>query len=138
MNNEKTEFMVISSKPVSMMFKNPSLKVGVQSIIPSTTAKNLGIIIDSHASMEAHISAVCKSSYFHIYNINKLKRYLDRVSLEHIVHAFITTKLDYCNSLLIGIPATLLNRLQRIQNIAARILTGCPRHEHISPVLVTS
>ena len=85
MNSEKTEFLVNSSKRMSTILNNPSLKVGDQSVSPSSTAKNLGITIDSHASMKAHISAICRSSYIHIYNINKLKKYLDRISLENII-----------------------------------------------------
>jgi len=68
-------------------------------------------------------------------NISKLRRFLDQSSLECIVHAFITSKLDYCNSLFCGLPSSLISCLQRVQNIAARILTGTPRHEHIDPVL---
>ena len=60
---------------------------------------------------------------------------MDRESLEHIIHAFMTTKLDYCNALLYGIPSSLIDKLQRIQNIAARILTGSAKYDHITPVL---
>ena len=60
---------------------------------------------------------------------------MDSSSLECLVHAFITTKLDYCNSLLCGAPSTLINKLQRIQNIVARIISGHGRCEHITPVL---
>ena len=134
MNDDKTEFLVISSKPVSRMFAMPSLKVGEQSIVPSSTARNLGGIKDPHVSMVAHILSICRSCYLHIYNINKLRKFMDCTSLEHIVHAFITTKLDYCNSLLSGIPSTLTQRLQRIHNTAARILTSCGKHAHITPV----
>ena len=94
-------------------------------------------MIDSKASLEAHVTSVCRSSYINIHNISKIRRYLDRPSMECIVHSFITTKLDYCNSLLCGAPAKLLNKLQRVQNVAARILTGTKRCEHITPVLHT-
>ena len=60
---------------------------------------------------------------------------MDCDSLEHVVHAFITTKLDYCNALLCGIPSNLISRLQRIQNISARIITGHSKSDHITPVL---
>ena len=60
---------------------------------------------------------------------NKIKRNLDRSSLEHVVHAFITTK---CNSLLCGAPSSLINKRQRIQNITARIITGHGGEENTS------
>ena len=84
--------------------------------------------------MEQHINNICKTAYFHIFNIGKIRRYLTQEAAEQIVHAFITSKLDYCNSLLCGLPAASTKKLQRLQNIAARIVTQS-RAEHITPVL---
>ena len=135
MNEDKTEYLVISSKQMATKIQPVPLVIGNHDITPSSSAKSLGVVLDSHVSMEAHISTICKSSYLQLQNISKLRKYLDRDSLECLVHAFITSKLDYCNSLLYGLPASQLNRLQRIQNTAARILTGTHRYEHIRPVL---
>ena len=52
-----------------------------------------------------------------------------------VVHAFITSRLDYCNGLMYGIPQTLLRKLQYIENTAARIVSNTPRREHITPIL---
>ena len=79
--------------------------------------------------------SVCKSSFIHIRNLIRIKKFVDSSSLERLVHAFITTKLDYCNSLQCGASSTLINELQSIQNIVARIITGHGRCEHITPVL---
>ena len=93
------------------------------------------VMMDSKASMEAHVLSVCKSSFIHIRNLSRIKKFVDSSSLECLVHACITTKLDYCNSLICRAPSTLINKLQRIQNIVARIITGHGRCEHITPVL---
>jgi len=135
MNDEKTEFMVISSKHMAAKIAPQSLAVGGHHIAPSPTASSLGVLVDSNANMEAHINNICKGAYIQLRNIGKLKRYLSQDSLELVIHAFVTTKLDYCNSLLCGLPATLISRLQRVQNAAARILTGSPRHCHTTPLL---
>ena len=91
--------------------------------------------MDKHLSMEEHVKSICKSSQFHLYNIGRIRRFLTRESTEQLIHAFITSKLDYCNSLLCGLPAVQINKLQRIQNIAARIVTLTKSSSHITPQL---
>ena len=135
MNDDKTEFLVISSKSIARGIGSPSLHIGDHQVVATSSARNIGVMMDSKASMEAHVLSVCKSSFIHIRNLSRIKKFVDSSSLECLVHAFITTKLDYCNSLLCGAPSTLINKLQRIQNIVARIITGHGRCEHITPVL---
>ena len=60
---------------------------------------------------------------------------MDRESTEAIIHAFVTTNLDYCNAILYGLPKVLLNRLQLVQNRAARIVTFSKKYEHMIPSL---
>ena len=135
MNDDKTEFLVISSKSIARGIVSPMLHIGDHQVVATSTARNIGVMVDSKASMEAHVLSVCKSSFVHIRNLSRINKFLDSSSLERLVHAFITTKLDYCNSLLCGAPSTLINTLQRIQNIVARLITGHGRCEHITPVL---
>jgi len=56
---------------------------------------------------------------------------------EKVIHCFISTKLDYCNALYIGVSQASLSRLQLVQNAAARLLTRTGRREHITPVLAS-
>ena len=135
LNEDKTEYLIISSKAVTRNLQPSALSIGNHNILPSISARNLGVVMDSDASMEAHITSICKSSYAHIYTLQKVKKHLDRQSMELLVHAFITARLDYCNALLLGLPDKLIAKMQRIQNVAARILTGTGRREHITPVL---
>ena len=51
------------------------------------------------------------------------------------IHALITTTLDYCNGILFNLPKNKIERLQRTQNQAARMLKRIPRRNHITPVL---
>ena len=84
--------------------------------------------------METHVAGICKASHFHIQNIRSLKSILTHDALISVVHAFITSRLDYCNSLL-GLSDKLLQRLQWIQNITARIVTRCRKYDHITLIL---
>ena len=85
--------------------------------------------------MLSHINKTCSSAFYHLYNIRRIRKYLSRESTECLVHAFVTSNLDYCNSLLYGLPSTHISKLQRVQNTAARLVTGSPRFGHITPIL---
>ena len=78
---------------------------------------------------------VCQASLYHLRNISKIRRYLSQETTEILIHAYITSKLDNCNSLLYGLPTYMINKLQIIQNAAARILTFTKKTNHITPVL---
>ncbi|KAI5608422.1 hypothetical protein C0J50_21025, partial [Silurus asotus] len=72
---------------------------------------------------------------FHLRNISKLRNMLSISDAEKLVHAFMTSRLDYCNALLGGCPASLINKLQLVQNAAARVLTKSRKYDHITPIL---
>ncbi len=103
--------------------------------VTSSTVKNLGVILDSNLSFEKHISNVTKTAFFHLRNIAKLRNMLPVSDAEKLVHAFMTSRLDYCNALLGGCPASSINKLQVVQNAAARVLTRSRKYDHITPIL---
>ncbi len=76
-----------------------------------------------------------KSCFFQLRLLAKVKPILSSKNFEKVIHAFITSRLDYCNSLYFGIGQTALSRLQRVQNAAARLLTSTKKRDHITPVL---
>ena len=82
-----------------------------------------------------HTKCICKSVNFHLRSIRSVRNSLTDEAIAQLVHSLITSRLDYCNSLLYGLPDTLIVRLQRLQNIAARIVARHPKAEHITPVL---
>jgi hypothetical protein len=136
LNDDKTELMYFSSRWKKQKVTPQNLTIGDHSICPSSKAKNLGVIFDSHLTMEHHISSICKASSYHLRNIGKISKYLSTESLLKVVHAFISSRLDCNNSLLFGLPATQLKRLQMLQNTAARIVTKTRRKEHITSELI--
>ena len=85
--------------------------------------------------MSTHITKLSSSSFYYLYNIRRIRKYLSRRCTETLVHAFITARIDYCNSLLFGLPDYRINKLQRIQNAAARLICQQSRFCHISPLL---
>jgi hypothetical protein len=113
----------------------PSINIGSSYISPSKSARDLGAIIDDEMQLKSHVQNICRSASFGIYKIGQLRKYLDKKSTERLVHAFVSSKLDFNNSLLYGLPSAVLASLQRVQNSAARLITYTKRHNHISPVL---
>ncbi len=101
--------------------------------VTSSTVKNLGVILDSYLSFENHISHVTKTAFFHLRNLAKLRKML--TDEEKLVHAFMTSRLDYCNALLGGCPASSIKMLQIVQNAAARVLTRSRKYDHVTPIL---
>ncbi len=105
------------------------------SVNSSSSVRNLGVLFNSNLSFDSHVSSICKTAFFHLKNISKLRPMLSMSNAEILIHAFMTSRLDYCNALLGGCSARLINKLQMVQNAAARVLTRTRKYEHISPVL---
>ena len=85
--------------------------------------------------MSDHVASVCRSCFFQLRQLRLVRGSLTTDSVKTLVHAFISSRLDYCNSLLVGVSGDLLNRLQSVQNAAARMVTGTRKYDHITPVL---
>jgi len=104
----------------------------------SDTARDLGVIIDSRLAMADHVAAVCRSCYYQLRQLRSVARSLSAEAVKEVVHAFISSRLDYCNSLVTGVNDGLLRpvrRLQSVQNAAALLVTGTRRCEHITLAL---
>ena len=103
-NDDKTEFLVIGTRQQLNKLKSSTLNVGEHSTDPSLSVRNLGAIFDSSLCMDNHINQICKASFFHIHNIRRISKYLSAECAKTLVHAFVTSNLDYCSGLLYGLP----------------------------------
>ena len=105
------------------------LTVGGSSVNPISVAKNLGTWFDSNLNFREHINKTCRAVYFHLNNIRRIRKYLSNESAQTLVNAFIIGCLDYCNSLLYGLPSVHLGKLQRVSNSAAKIICNISRYD---------
>ncbi len=108
------------------------LNIGNCLLDPSDSVRNLGVIFYSKLSMIPHVNSVYKSCFYYLTLIGRLRKFLDRESTKSLVHALVITRLDYANSLLYGLPQSALDKLQRVQNAAVRLIYGVGKREHIS------
>ena len=111
LHSDKTEILVFPS----CYYPRPTLNnlvIASETVDCSTTAKNIGVIFNNSLLMFPHVTAVCKSSFFHLQNIFKIRKFLSYDTCKILIHAFITSRIDYCNLLLYGQPKCILQRLQ--------------------------
>ena len=85
--------------------------------------------------MSTHISKSCGAACYWLHNIKRISRFIGKKKLEMVLHAFVTSRIDYCNGLLYGLPDCEIVKLQRVQNAAARLLTSSSKYSNITPVL---
>lgn len=110
--------------------------VGDTNIAASAEARNLGVSIDHQLTMKTQIKNICRSSMAAIRKIGQIRMYLDTKTTKKLVHAFVISRLDSCNSLLSCLPDSENNKLQRIQNTVTRMIEQSRRSDHISPILL--
>ena len=137
-NDSKTEFIVFKSLQATQDLSSSPISDGDSIILQSSKVRDFGVIFDQSLSFDNYrsISGVCRSTHFHLRNIGRIRSLLSYEATTHLLHALITTRNDYCNSLLYNFPKCSIARLQKIQNQAARILTRTPRCDHITEVLI--
>ena len=85
--------------------------------------------------MKTHIDVKCNAAFCQLYSLRRIRKYLSHQATESLIHAFIFSHIDYCNGLLNGVSKHLINKLQRIQNMAARLVHKLPKFSHVTPLL---
>jgi hypothetical protein len=121
-NPSKTEYLLIGTPQQRCKVTDSSVFFNGLTLLPTDSARNLGVIFDSDLKFEKHISATCRSSFFQIRQLRQIRSSLDFDSAVILANSLVHSKLDYCNSLLNGLPATSIVRLQHVQNSLARVV----------------
>ena len=135
LNDDKTEFVVIGTKQQLAKVQLNNITIGQFEITPTSSVRNLGVWFDSTLSMNSHINKTCSLAFYYLYTIRKIRKYLSRESTEKLIHAFVSSRIDYCNSLLFGLPAYQIYKIQRVQNAAARLIYNESKYCRITPLL---
>ena len=137
MNDDKTELMCVGSKSKLSKTNLNSIAFSDCEIMCAKSVRNLGVHLNESLSMETHVNHLCKILYLQLRRISKIRSFLSVDSANKLAVAFVLSRLDYCNSLLAGISDDKLNKLQRIQNNAARLVLREGRRCSASALLRT-
>ena len=132
LNEDNTEFMLIGSRQQLSKVQTGSLIVANTAVSSVSEGRNAGVWFDSKFQFQTHINKTCQSAFYYIYNIRRIRKCLSFEATTTLVQALVISRLDYYNSVLYGIPAIYTNKLQRVQNAAARLLTNTPGCAHIT------
>ena len=135
LNGDKTELLIALNRKYKDSIVIEHIDIDSVLIKPSNSIRNLGAYFDTTLNHHDFVTKKCQSARLALRNISRVRSSLTREACETLVQAYVTSRLDYCNVLLHGLPKYLINRVQKVQNSAARVITMCPRREHITPYL---
>ncbi|KAK2174584.1 hypothetical protein NP493_793g01001 [Ridgeia piscesae] len=128
LNANKTEFIIIGTvtqrAKLDGFFPTHILN---QSVTPAPSVSNLGVNFDESFNFKQHISKTCRCCFYHIRDLRRIRRFLSLSVAKTIATALVSSRLDYCNSLLYNTANKDIARLQRAQNCLARVFTRSPR-----------
>jgi len=84
--------------------------------------RDMGVLFDAHLNFDRHIRKKCQIAYSQLKNLRSIRYYLSQKSTEILVHGLVHAHIDFCNELFTEVPSYQINRLQRLQNQAARLV----------------
>ena len=135
LNEEKTQIIWLGTRQQLNKVTARALTLPNATVEFSTTVKDLGVVLDSQLTMADHIAALSRSCFFYIRQLRSIRKSLTTDAMKTLVYAFVSSRIDYCNSILAGVSGQLLQRLQSVQNAAARLVTGARRSDRMTPIL---
>ena len=121
MNPNKTEFIYFGSKPQLKKCSVESLKVSEDLILRSSSIRYLGVYMDEHLSFKQHIAKKCQAAMLNYFKIRSIRHLLDTPTTARLCLSLCISHLDYCNSVLYGLPNAMTSKYQRIQNMCAHL-----------------
>ena len=135
LNGDKTELLIALHKRFKDAVTVEHVDIDAVLIKPSDSIRNLGAYFNRTMDHQDFVNKKCQAARFALRNISKVRTSLTRESCETLIQAYVTSRLDYCNVLLHGLPKYVTDRIQKVQNSAARVIVMIPKREHITPYL---
>jgi len=135
LNTVKTEILWCSTTRRQNHLPSAAIRVGENHVLPSTTVRDLGVLIDSDVAMRSHVSRTVSGCYAVLRQLRSITRSVSDSVYHSLVVLLVMPRLDYCNATLAGLPTSQLSRLQSVLNAAARLIHRSSRYDHFTPML---
>jgi len=135
MNPDKTQLLWIGTRPQLSKVTVNDVALSTGSLGFSSVVSNFGVLFDAQLSMADHVTSVCKSCFFQQRQLRLIRSCLTTDAAKTLIHAFVNSRLDYCNSLLVGVADCVIRKLPGVQNAAARMITGTRKFDHVISIL---
>ena len=135
LNSDKTEIMPCGTAAKLCVLAEEHIHVGNEEVPFSSRVKNIGVYLERKLRMDSHVNNIIKITYLELRKLGQIRSYLDLNSTKILASACILSRLDYCNSLLSNVSEENLNKLQMVQNNAARLVYRMSKKEHVTPLL---
>jgi hypothetical protein len=135
LNHSKTELIFLGNSSHLDQLPLPlTITLLGHQITSSTAVRDLGVTLDGQLTLDQHTSNIIKSSFDHL-KLNSIRKFIDRQSTITLLHAFVLSRLDFCNSIFTSLSESNITRLQRVQNSAARLVFSLPSRSHVTGLL---
>jgi len=131
LNTAKTEILWCSTTRRQNHLPPAAVRVGENHVLPSTTVRDLGILIDNDVSMRSHVSRTVSGCFAVLRQLRSIRRSVS----DSVFHSLVMPRLDYSNATLAGLPTSQLHRLRPVLNAAARLIHRSSRYQHVTPML---
>ena len=135
MNDSKTEFIYFGGNRQLRKCRSDSINVNGENIERTNITRYLGAHLDSTLSMKQHVKAKCKAAMYNLFKIRAARKYLTREAATKLTIALVISHLDYANAILLGLPDTTINHMQRVQNLAAKVVLGRSKYDSTTKAL---
>src|SRR6218665_3532860 len=136
LNPSKTQYIWLGTRQQLGKLDLATMAVSFPDIAFSLTVRDLGLRLDQQLTFAPHINRLCRDCYYQLRQLRVISRSLTSTATATLVHAFVTSRLDYCSTLYVGLPAVRLGCLERVIRTAARIIGGIPRTGHVSAYML--
>jgi hypothetical protein len=137
LNAAKTEVLWVASFRRQHQLPGTPMSIDGSSVDPVRSVRNLGVFLDSDLVMRTHVATVVSRCFAALRQLRLIRRSVSSSTFQMLVPALVLARLDYANSVLVGLPAYLVKRLQSVLNSAARLVFGLRRTDHVSDNLIT-